>query len=237
LDDASPAIIDKLRREVLKGIARAYERAILDGDDSATHIDADTQAGAANLFTKAFKGLRRRAFDNEVTVGGGAIVYDHLDDTPSKALFSELLKRTKCQGAEKDDLLYIMGCATSHDLVTGAIPELFTAFAFGGLASNVTGMTPPIFGIKSVESSYVREDLETTGKALAIPADTQTYMLLIQKSRFAGWVRQAPRVWAAPSLPSSDSMLMAAKARHTFAGVPQSAKERSVVMGINVKTI
>lgn len=237
LDDSAPAIIDKIRMEVVKGVARAFERGILDGDTTAPHLDADYAAGAATLFVKAFKGLRKRAFDNEVTVGGGAIVYDHSNDTPSKALFSELLKRTKCQGAQKDDLVYIMGCSVGHDLVTGAIPELFTAFAFGGLASNVTGQVPPVFGVKSVESSYVREDLESTGKALAVPADTRTYMLLVQKSRFATWVRQAARVWASPSLPSSDQMLMSAKARHTFAGVPQSTRERSVVMGINIKTV
>lgn len=237
MDDSSPAIIDKLRKEVVKGIARAYERAVLDGDDSVAHMDDDYAAGSAKLFVKGFKGLRKRAFDNETVVGGGAIVYDHLNDTPSKDLFANLLKRLKCQGAQKDDLVWIMGCSIGHDLVTGAIPELFTAYAFGGLASNVTGQLPPVFGVKGVESAYVREDLDVDGKANNPAAETQTYMLIVQKSRFTNWVRQAARVWASPSLPSSDFMLMSAKARHTFAGVTQSAAERSVIMGINIKTI
>ena len=236
LDDSSPALIDKLRKEVLQGIARSYERAMLDGDSSGAHIDADTQAGSAKLYSKAWNGLRKRAFDNETLVGGSEIVFDH-NDTPSKDMFSGLLKRLKCQGADKKDLMYIMGCSTAHDLVSGAIPELFTAFAFGSLASNVTGAVPPVFGIEGVESQYVREDLEITGKALAVPADTKTYCLLVQKSRFMNWTRQAPRVWAAPSLPSSDQMLMSGKARHAFSGIPQSAQERSVVMAINVKTV
>ena len=92
-------------------------------------------------------------------------------------------------------------------------------------------------GVNCIQSGLVREDLETTGKALAVPADTQTYMLLVQKSRFSNWVRQATRVWASPSLPSSDIMLMSGKARHAFAGIPQSVKERSVVMAINIKTV
>lgn len=235
LDDSSPAIIEKLRREVVKGVVRSYERAMLDGDDTSPHIDADTEAGSAKLYTKAWKGLRKRAFDNEVAVGGEEIVFEH-DDTPSKDMFAKLLKRTKCQGSEKNDLLYIMGCSTGHDLVTGAIPELFTAFAFGSLASNVTGQVPPVFGVKAVESQLVREDLELTGKALAVPADTRTYVLLVQKSRFSNWTRQATRVFASPSLPSSDTMLMTAKARHAFSGIPQSALERSVVMARGVKT-
>ncbi len=238
LDDSSPAIIEKLRKEVVKGIVRSYERAMLDGDSSGTHIDDDTQAGSAKLYTKAWNGLRKRAFDNEAALGGtGLIVYDHSDALPSKALWSELLKRTKCQGSEKSDLVYIYGCSTGHDLVTGAIPELFTAFAFGGLASNVTGQVPPVFGVQGVESQLVREDLETDGKADNPTSGTQTYMLLVQKSRFSNWTRQATRVFASPSLPSSDEMLMTGKARHAFAGIPQSTTERSVVMGINVKTV
>jgi len=235
LDDSAPPLIEKQRKEVVMGIVRSYERAVLDGDDSGTHIDDDTQAGSAKLFTKAFKGLRKRAFDNETTVGGGAIVFDH-NDTPSKDMFSNLLKKMKCQGAEKSDLAYIVGCTIGHDLVTGAIPELFTAFAFGSVASNVTGMVPPVFGISVTESQLAREDLETDGKADNPTVGTTTYALLVQKSRFMNFTRQATRVWAAPSLPSSDNMLMTGKARHAFAGIPQSAEERSVTMAINVKT-
>jgi hypothetical protein len=234
LDDSSPAIIDKLRREIVRGISRSYERAILNGDDSGAHIDADTQAGSAKLFSKAFKGLRKKAFDNEVTVGGSNIVFA-LNDTPSKDMFAGLLKRLKYQGSDKSDLLYIMGNSVSTDLVTGAIPELFTAFAFGSLASNVTGAVPPVFGVKSVESQYVREDLETTGKAANPAAGTRTYCMLIQKSRFMTWTRQATRVFASPSLPSSDNMMMTGKARHTFNGQPQGVEERSVVMAVDVK--
>lgn len=234
LDDTSPAIIDKLRKEVLRGVARSHERSILDGDTTAPHQDSDVVA--AKDYRKAWIGLRKRALANEAVVGGGEIVYDHANDTPSKDLFSNLLKRLKCQGAEKDDLEYIMGCSTSHDLVTGAIPELFTAFAFGSLASNRTGMVPPVFGISSTESQYIREDLDATG-VYSGAGNTQTYMLLVKRSRFANWVRQATRVWAAPSLPSSDTMLMSAKQRAAFAGIPQTALERSVVMGVNIKTV
>lgn len=235
LDDSSPPLIEKQRKEVVKGIVRSYERAMLDGTLGTPHIDADSEAGSSKLFVKAFNGLRKRAFDNEVTVGGEEIVFNH-NDTPSKDMFAKLLKKMKCQGAEKSDLAYIVGCTIGHDLVTGAIPELFTAFAFGSVASNVSGMVPPVFGVEVCESQLAREDLEITGKALAVPADTTTYALLVQKSRFMNFTRQATRVWAAPSLPSSDHMLMSGKARHAFDGIPQSADERSVTMAINVKT-
>lgn len=231
LDDSSPAIIDKLRKEVIKGIARAYDKALLDGDTSIAHQDSDVVS--AKSFKKAFTGLRKMAFANELVVGGGAIVLDNAGDTVSKDSFANLLKALKTQSAEKDDLCYIMGSTPHTDLITGAIPELFTAFAFGSLASNRTGIVPPVFGVQPVLCSNVREDLNAAGVYDGVTTNL-TYMLLVQKSRFARWTRQATKVWAAPSLPSSDMMLMSAKARHSFAGIPQTAKERSVVMLKNI---
>jgi hypothetical protein len=233
MDDSSPAIMDKMRKEVLRGLGRSYERSMIDGDTTASHMDSDVVS--AKDFRKAFKGFRKLALENEATLGStGKIVYGHGGDTASKALFAKLLKLMKGQSSEKSDLVWILPNAIAHDLVTGAIPELFTAFAFGGLASNVTGQVPPVFGVQGVESSWVREDLNASG--VYGSGETKTCLLLVQKSRFNVWTRQAPRVWAAPSLPSSDRMLMSSKARHSFAGAPQSATEKSVVMGVNIET-
>jgi hypothetical protein len=233
LDDSAPAIIDKIRKEIVYGIMRSYERSILDGDVTplpGAHMDADVTV--ATDFRKAFKGLRKAALDN---IANGS-VYDHLNDTASKALWSETLKKMGKHGQVKEDVICIIPTTVAHDLVTGAIPELFTAFAFGSIASNRSGDVPPVFGIKQVESGYMREDLAATGVHTAVPADdTRTYILMVQKSRCTNWVRQATRVWAAPSLPSSDKMLMSGKARHSFAFVPQGASEKSIVAGINVK--
>lgn len=239
LDDSSPAIIDKFRKEVVMGVARSYERAMLDGDSSGSHIDDDTQAGSAKLFSKAFDGFRKRAFDAETALGASQIIHDNANDTLSKDTFSELLKKLKCQGVDKSDLAYVLGCTAETDLVTGAIPELFTAFNFGSIASNVTGEVPPVFGIPVVCSEKVREDLEADGKADNPTVGTTTYMLLVQKSRYNNWVRQATRVFASPSLPSSDTMLMTAKARHALGGTPMGAgnPERNLAMAINIKTV
>jgi len=231
LDDSSPAIIDKLRREVIKGIGRSYEKALLDGDTTALHMDSDVVS--AKSFKRAFKGLRKLAFANEAVLGSNAICYDHSNDTANKDLFAILLKMLKIENTEKDDLMYVLGSSVHTDLITGAIPELFTAFAFGSLASNRTGIVPPVFGVQPVLSPYVRENLNAAGVYDGVTTD-RTYMLLVKKSRFSRWSRQATKVWAAPSLPSSDSMLMSAKARHSFAGVPQSSVERSVVMAYNI---
>jgi hypothetical protein len=241
--DSSPAIIDGIRKDVVAGVARAYEQALTNGDTSQTvtrgdnHFDTDTRAlPLTSTFSKAFKGLRRLCYDNDTTLGSGpaVVAYDHGGDTASKTLFENVLNLMGKFASEKDDLAWVIPSTIENQLVTGAIPELFTAFAFGGLASNVTGQVPPVFGVKPIASQYMREDLNQLGVYQS--GQTKTCILLFKKSRFKNFVRQAIKVWAAPSLPSSDIMLMTAKMRLSFAGNPQSATEKSIVMGYNIKT-
>lgn len=241
LADSAPKIIDKFRKGVVKGIVRSYEKAIINGDTTgsprgASHQDSDIAALALNAtFSKAFDGLRKKAFANEAALGSsGKIVYAH-GDLPSKVMFAKLLGMMGKMASEKDDLMWLIPSSVENAIVTGAIPELFTAFAFGGMASNVTGQVPPIFGVKCVTSAYVREDLNDSG--VYASSSNKTHVCLVKKSRFANWVRQAIRVWAAPSLPNSDIMLMSAKMRHAWAGNNQSATEKGVVMAVNVSTI
>jgi hypothetical protein len=240
LSDASPKYIDKLRKDVVAGIARAFEKAIINGDTTgaprgASHQDSDIAALALNAtFQKAFDGIRKKAFANDALVGAGSIVYNHGGDSPSKALFAKLMGLMGKMASVKGDLIWLIPSTVENAIVTGAIPELFTAFAFGGIASNVTGQVPPIFGIKCVTSQYAREDLNSSGVYAA--ASTLTHVNLINKTRFAHFMRQAIRVWAAPSLPSSDIMLMTAKMRHSWNGNPQSALEKAITMAVNVST-
>jgi hypothetical protein len=237
ISDSAPKYIDKLRKDTVKGCARAFDKAIINGDTTgsprgASHQDSDIAALALNAtFSKAFNGLRKKAFANSAN----SSLYDHGGDSPSKVMFEKTLKLMGKMASEKDDLCWLVPPTVETALVTGAIPELFTAFAFGGLASNVTGQVPPVFGVKVVTSQYAREDLNASGVYAA--ASTLTNVLLFKKSRFSNFVRQAIRVWAAPSLPSSDIMLMTAKCRHAWAGNNQSAAEKSVVMAYNVATL
>lgn len=239
LSDSSPAYMDKLRRDVVAGIARAYERCLINGDITgaprgASHQDSDTAALALNAtFAKAFNGIRKKAFANDTALGAGQIVLDQGNDTASKTMFANLMGLMGKFASEKDDLLWVVSPTVENQVVTGAIPELFTAFAFGGLASNVTGQMPPIFGIKGVTSQFMREDLNASGVYDGVTMN-RTSVALIKKSRFLNFVRQAIRVWAAPSLPSSDIMLMSAKMRHAWNGNNQSADEKSIVMAKNV---
>lgn len=235
MSDNSPIYIDVLRRKVLLGGVRSFERCLINGDITgsprgASHQDSDIAAMALNAckFQKAFNGVRKIALANSAN----GSVYNHQGDSVSKGLFEGTLMCMGDFADEVDDLLWIVPSFVKTKLITGAIPELFTAFAYGGLASNVTGQCPPVFGIKVLSSQFVRKDLNASGVYAA--ASNLTHISLIKKSRFKAMLRQATRIWAAPSLPSSDKMLMTAKTRHTFVGNKQSATETSCVIGVNL---
>jgi hypothetical protein len=227
--DSAPAVIDKIRKEIVFGVARSEERAYLDGDTTSTHMDADVTAGTD--FRKAYKGIRKLGLDN---TANGSVV-DHGGDAPSKLLFDKMLTAMGKYASEKGDLAWILGPYVENKVVTGAIPELFTAFAFGAPASNVTGSMPPIFGVKASTSEWIREDLASTG-VYTTTGQTKTWAGLVKKSRLMRHLRAPIRVWAAPSLPSSDKMLMSGKKRHTFSAIPQTATEKSIIVAVNIET-
>jgi len=243
ISDSAIPFLNVLRTKLLKGVARAIDNSILNADTTITtsvrgdgHLDSDTRALViADTFLKCYDGLRRRVVNNDAAIGPDRVWCDHGGGAPDKTLFETTLKKMGCQGVNKKSLRWIFGCSIDSALVSGAIPELFTAFAVGGLASNITGEVPPVFGIKTVTSEFAREDLNASGVYDGVTTDL-TSLLLVNTERFKLYQRQATRLWASPSLPNSDSMLVTAKWRGAFAGVPQSADEISITGSYNIAT-
>lgn len=224
---------DRLRKEVALGLRRSKEDAIINGDDTgspqgASHMDSDVAGGAATLFNKAFKGLRKIAIaagaNNGVDNAGGPIDRD---------TFANMLVKMGKMAKEKGDLVWILGPSVSNRIVTGAVPELLTLDTFGPSATILTGNIPRIFGVEPYESEWVREDVNASGVYAA--AQALTTALLVKKSRFLIGQRAPVKVWATPSLANQDKMLLTAKERFTFAGVPQAtAGERSAIIAYNI---
>ena len=235
MDDMVPqsGSFDRLRKEVGLGLRRSKEDAIINGDDSgspqgASHLDSDTAAGAATLFNKAFKGLRKIAI-----AAGATNVVDNAGGPMDRDTFANMLVKMGKMAKEKGDLVWILGPSLSNRIVTGAVPELLTLDTFGPGATILTGNIPRIFGVEPYESEWVREDVNATGVYAA--AQVLTTALLVKKSRFLVGQRAPVKVWATPSLANQDKMLLTAKERFTFAGVPQAtAGERSAIIGYNI---
>lgn len=226
---------DRLRKEVALGVRRSKEDAIINGDDTITttlqgdgHMDSDVAGGAATLFNKAFKGLRKIALaagaTHQVNNSGGPVDRD---------MFASMLVKMGKMAKEKGDLVWILGPAVCNRIVTGNVPELLTLDTFGPSATILTGNIPRVFGVEPYESEWVREDVNASG--VYAGGQVLTTALLVKKSRFIVGQRAPMKIWATPTLASSDKMLLSCKERFSFAGVPQTVtNERSCVIAYNV---
>jgi hypothetical protein len=235
MQDMNPASggFDRLRKQVALAVARAKEYAILNGDDTgspqgASHMDSDIAADAATNFAKAFKGLRKIAL-----AAGANNTVDNLGARVDRDTFAKMLNKMGKMAKDKGDLVFFFGPSVSNRIVTGDVPELLTLDTFGAQATIITGNLPRIFGIASDESEWIREDLNASG--VYASASAFTTAALVKKSRFVIGQRAPMKIWATPSLANQDKMLLTAKERFTFAGVPQSTPgERSVVLAYNI---
>lgn len=226
--------IERLRREVALGIQRSKEDAIINGDDTITstvqgdgHMDSDIAGGSATLFNKSFKGLRKRAL-------AASFVYDNGGSGVSLSTYNGLVPVLGKWAKEKGDLLLIIGPTIANKFVFGNVPEMLTAQNAGlATATILTGVLPKIAGIEQYESEWVREDVNSSG--VYASAQVLTTILACKKSRFVVGKRAPMKIWAAPSLPTSDKLLLSAKERFSFGGVPQSAGvEQSVAISYNI---
>lgn len=223
---------ERLRREVAMGVARSKEDAIINGDDTIGtsvqgdgHMDSDVAGGAATLFNKGFQGLRKRAIAaSNVYANGGSGV--------SLATINGLIKKLGKNAIEKGDLLAVVGPSIANNLIGGNVSEILTHEKFWNAATIMTGKLPSILGIEFAPSEWVREDVNSSG--VYASSQSLTTVLLVKKSRFVIGKRAPLKIWATPSLASSDKLLLTAKERFTFGGVPQSATEKSVAAAVNV---
>jgi len=69
LDDALIDLATEIRNGIVDALARAIEQAVINGDDSVTHMDDGV---AASSFKKAFKGLRKLGLGKATVDFGGA---------------------------------------------------------------------------------------------------------------------------------------------------------------------
>lgn len=223
---------ERLRREVAMGVNRSVEDAIINGDDSISssvqgdgHMDSDVAGGAATLFNKAWKGLRKRGLAASLTYdnGGGGVAL---------ATYNGLLSLLGKFAVDVNDLLIIWGPAIRNKIIFGNVPEILTYQNYSGQATLLTGQLPAIFGIQPYVSEWVRQDVNSSG--VYASASALTTGIVCRRSRFAIGNRAPMRVWATPSLASSDKMLLTAKRRVAFGGVPQSASEKSVAIATNI---
>lgn len=222
-EDSAPAILSLVRQEVSVAQARAWENAILNGDTTGTHMDADVTA--ASDARKAWKGLRKLALANSATVnfGGAAVTIANL------RAMRTLMKKF---GVSERNLTWIVSAKIYNQFL--ALPEVSTVEKFGPNATILRGALAALDGIPIVISEFMRDDLSANAVNTS-GADALSAVCLVNRTRFMWGTRRPMRVRASMDpTPPGDRWLVASWWRGDFKGMAQSASEASVVIGRNV---
>jgi len=215
------------RSEIVEAQIRARETALLNGDNSGTHMDADTDAGAADLAEKGFKGYRKLSLVN--SANGGTVDFSGAGVTTAK--LDEMIANMGRFGVNPRDVYFAFGSSGYNQSVT--LPEVTSVDKFGPAATILTGVLAAFRGKPILVSDFIREDLNATGVEDGITTN-RTVVHAINRRRFFLGIRRPIRTRIMQDLPDQDRWLMASYQRMDFQGLPQSATEVSVVTGVNI---
>lgn len=155
LEDEKFDLMRGLKFKSSMKLGSKFSSALLNGDDSGTHMDEDFAAASANIPEKMFKGVRKLVMASGLTVDGTA--------TYTLAELKSVRAKMKkyAVGTNKKDCLWIMGIGTSSQL-----DALLEASASTPQAADFVvkeGQIVRYLGYPIILSEHQREDLEIDG--------------------------------------------------------------------------
>lgn len=215
------------RSEIVEAQIRARETGLLNGDDSGTHQDSDTDAGGADLAEKGFKGYRKLSLAN--SANGGDV--DFAGAAVTTAKLDEMVTNMGKFGVNPRDVYFTFGSSGYNQAVS--LPEVTSVEKFGSAATILTGALAAFRGKPVIISDFIREDLAASGVHDGVTVD-RTVVHAINRRRFFLGIRRPIRTRIMQDLADQDRWLMASYQRMDFQGLPQSATETSVVTGRNI---
>ena len=92
LDDSLIPLAQEVRTGIVDALARAIENAVINGDNSATHMDSGV---ATNSYAKAFKGLRKLGLGKQTVDFGGAALTE-------EQMFAKIMEMQEAGGVYTD---------------------------------------------------------------------------------------------------------------------------------------
>ncbi len=180
LDDSLVSLAEEVRLGIISAIANGIEAAVVNGDDTATHMDAGI---AANSPLKAFKGVRKLALAKQTKDAGGAAL-------------TEAGWLTVLSSAQELGGLYLDDAQSSQGKVVLIVPQnvynqlrmLPSFLTKDKAAGNATLFGAPvdaIFGIPVVMSSYIPTAVNAAGVIDAVGANnTKATAVLVNRDYF-----------------------------------------------------
>jgi len=180
LDDSLINLAEEVRMGVIDSIARAIEAAVVNGDDTATHMDAGVGATSP---LKAFKGLRKLALaKGSIDAGGAAMVEaDWLKAISDAQELGGLYLDDMQVSAGKVVLLVTQN---SYNKIR-MLPSFLTKDKAAGNATLFGAPVDSVFGIPVVMSSDIPAAVNATGVIDTVGGNnTKTSAFLVNRDYF-----------------------------------------------------
>ena len=174
-EDSIIPIIEFINRKAARGIARSKDRAIINGDSSATHFDTGTSlTSSSSDFRVAWKGLRYYA--NQIL--GTTYTVDL--STYSEDNLRQIRGNMGVYGMYPDELAWIMSSKTYLLKMLRDLDQVQTIDKYGPQATVLKGELAKFDGIPNVISAFVGDNLNADGIEDGV-LETRSTQLLVNK--------------------------------------------------------
>jgi|GEM_PF-5829205 len=220
-EDSIVPLIPQLKANMAITAAEALEDALINGDDSATHQDADVTSSSD--VRKAWKGFRYQA----LAVAGLKKALTTL--TPAAILSVKTAMQT--YGVDPSKLAWILAPTTNDIVVAQTIGE--TKQGFGKYVTIANGGITAMFGAQAVTSGKMRENLNASGVYDGTTTDN-TVLLLVRTDRHVLGSRRSLTIKTDEKI-ESDQVQIVGSFRKGYAPLrTPSTTERSVAIGYDL---
>ncbi len=236
-EDSAVAILQVIRQELVEGMEKSVEIAILNGDTTGTHQDTNSILGAgapaADSPERAWMGLRKRAI--------ASLALSSKDAGGNRLESQDIVEAREKMGkfgVNPRDLAYI--CSSRGYNQTMDLEEVVTLEKYGASATILAGELARIYGIPVIVSEYMRDDLNASAVNGAVALDNvKTAILLVNRRRFMVGLRRALQIRVEKNKTDYDATDLVSYARYAFQGVLKAdgsnyASESSLAMIYNI---
>lgn len=222
-EDSVFALLPFIKRDLVRAIASGIENAIINGDTTAPHMDADVVA--PNDVRKAWKGYRKLA-SASLDLGG----------TLTAEKLRSLRGLMKVYGVDPDDLAWVVSVKGYIQLLSlkddAGNPVLMTVDKYGAQATLLTGELGRVDGIPVIVSEYVRDDLNPAGVYDGVTTN-KTVVLLVYRPGFVVGERRVITVESTRDI-RAGTLQVVASARIGFVDRLDATSEPIVARGTNL---
>ena len=211
-EDSVIPVMNLMMEQARIMIARAWDDAVLNGDNTATHMDVDVTA--AYDFNKAWDGLRKLSENNWV---------DHAGAVMNLAAVRALRKSMGKYAQKPQDLVYFFGLQEWFYLLQNEA-SLQTVNTIGiDRATLRTGVIDSLEGSDVVVSEFVRADLPDDGMYDGVTT-TKTCLTAAARSRFWHGMKGGTKVETV-RVPASGATWIQANARSDFQAIDKDSAD------------